>query len=134
MKIKNVSVVGAILFAIAFLLLLVLISSISEKWATERYRKINKHLTSEFNMNPHNIGFAVQALKSGKRVTRPGWNGKGMYLVYMPQTVNTGILPESGAVVLAHVVMKTVDGTYVPWLCSQTDLLATDWSIYGEEN
>jgi len=23
--------------------------------------------------------------------------------------------------------MKTVDGSIVPWLCSQTDLLAEDW-------
>ena len=29
----------------------------------------------------------------------------------------------------SHVDMKTADGYVVPWLCSQTDLLATDWEV-----
>jgi hypothetical protein len=28
-----------------------------------------------------------------------------------------------------HVDMRTADGTIVPWLCSQTDMLANDWGV-----
>lgn len=65
------------------------------------------------------IGQAAAALKQGKRIARAGWNGKGMYL-YLQQTQ---------APWLSFVVMKTVQDTLVPWLCSQTDLLAEDWEI-----
>ncbi len=45
------------------------------------------------------IGGAVEQLHVGKKVFRAGWNGKNMYL----------------------------EGDLVPWVCSQTDLLAEDW-------
>lgn len=85
-----------------------------------------------------NIGEAIQAMKSGQRVTRPGWNGKGMYLAYQPgypdgikinaNTAKATGQPE-GTVLkfLPYVMMRTADGSFVPWLCSQTDLLAEDW-------
>lgn len=85
-----------------------------------------------------NIGMAVEMLKTGQRVRRAGWNGKGMYLAYqkgypngIPINRNTADatgLPE-GTVrnFLPYVVMCTVDGSFVPWLCSQTDLLSEDW-------
>ena len=31
------------------------------------------------------FGSAVQALKQGKKVVRSGWNGKGMFLYYVPE-------------------------------------------------
>ena len=31
-----------------------------------------------------NFGTALEALKQGKKITRAGWNGKGMYLFYLP--------------------------------------------------
>jgi len=31
-----------------------------------------------------NFGQAIEALKQGKKVTRTGWNGKGMFLYYVP--------------------------------------------------
>jgi Protein of unknown function (DUF2829) len=83
------------------------------------------------------IGWAVKALYSGDRVRRAGWNGNGMFLFLVPGSsfvVNRppllGIY-EPGTVVHyhAHVDMKTATGEIVPWLCSQTDLLATDWEL-----
>lgn len=66
------------------------------------------------------IGWAVSQLWQGKRVVRSGWNGKNMYLeLQMPDAKMT----------LPYVYMRTVHGDLVPWLCSQTDLLATDWQI-----
>ncbi len=66
-----------------------------------------------------NFGTAVEALKLGKRVTRPGWNGKGMWLG----------LQKSGEMDHPYIFMSTVDGSKVPWLASQTDVLAEDWMI-----
>ncbi len=34
---------------------------------------------------------------------------------------------EQNKMTLPFVYMRTVTGDLVPWLCSQTDLLATDW-------
>lgn len=68
------------------------------------------------------IGHAVQAMQEGRRVTRAGWNGKDMWLAYQGQT---------GGAWQPFIYMRTVQGTFVPWLCSQTDLLATDWEVVG---
>lgn len=80
---------------------------------------------------------ALESLKAGRRVVREGWNGKGMFLFLVPGStfkVNRppllGIYPEGTEVKYhAHVDMKTAQGHVVPWLCSQTDLLADDWQI-----
>lgn len=81
---------------------------------------------------------ALQALKDGRKVGRAGWNGKGMWLYLVPGStfqVSEGRplathLPVGETVNYhAHVDMKTAQGTHVPWLCSQTDLLADDWEI-----
>ena len=79
---------------------------------------------------------ALELIKAGKRVQRAGWNGKGMFLFLFAGstfTVNRapllGIYPEGTQINYhAHIDMKTADGYVVPWLCSQTDMLADDWS------
>ena len=69
-----------------------------------------------------NFGQAIEALKAGKRVSRAGWNGKGMFLFLVPGSqfkVNRepllSIMGE-GVVVdyHAHVDMKTAQGYVVP--------------------
>lgn len=65
------------------------------------------------------IGWAVKEMHNGMRVTRPGWNGKGMWLA----------LHFGSPGYLAYVYMQTATGDVVPWVCSQTDLLAMDWEI-----
>ena len=84
-----------------------------------------------------NFSEALTAIKQGKRVARDGWNGKGMFVFFVPGSVFTvnrppllGIYPEGTEIRYhGHVDMKTADGMIVPWLCSQTDLLADDWGI-----
>ncbi len=80
---------------------------------------------------------ALKAIKAGQRVCREGWNGKGMFVFLVPGStfqVNRapllGIYPE-GTVInyCPHVDMKTADDKVVPWLVSQTDLMADDWQI-----
>lgn len=68
----------------------------------------------------HDFGGALSLLKGGKRVGRLGWNGKGMWLKLQR--------PEAGSkMTLPYIYMKTADNNLVPWLASQTDLLADDW-------
>lgn len=86
-----------------------------------------------------NFGQALEALKIGKRVQRAGWNGKNMFLFLVPGStfeVNRppllGIYPPGTVIKYhAHVDMKTAQGDVVPWLCSQTDMLAEDWYLYA---
>jgi hypothetical protein len=68
------------------------------------------------------IGVAVEALRAGDKVRRAGWNGKGMWLELQNPD-------EHSKMTLPYVFMSTAQGDLVPWLCSQTDLLATDWEI-----
>ena len=81
-----------------------------------------------------NFGQAVEALKSGKRVARRGWNGKGMWLGlvegydYNPDA-GRATAYALGCQKLPWIGMKTADNCFVPWLASQTDILAEDWTI-----
>jgi len=75
------------------------------------------------------IGEAVEAMHNGQRVRRAGWNGKGMHL----EIVKNGRFahPSDTRDLEPFVVMFTAQKNFVPWLCSQADLLATDWEIAG---
>lgn len=73
-----------------------------------------------------NFGEALAELKAGKRVARDGWNGKGMYIEMQ--------VPDLGSKMnVPYLYLVTPHGpsdkplTLVPWLASQTDLLANDW-------
>jgi hypothetical protein len=80
------------------------------------------------------FGWAIEALKAGGKVARAGWNGKGMFLFLVPGStfkVNRppllGICTEINY--CPHIDMKTADDKVVPWLASQTDVLAEDWQV-----
>ena len=89
-------------------------------------------------MEEHDIGWAVRSMRQGRLVARAGWNGKGMYVFYNPGseiTVSEG-RPMAFAIkvgtqvqMLPYIMMKTATGGCVPWLASQTDLLADDWEV-----
>lgn len=73
-------------------------------------------------MNTMNIGEAVKEMRNGKRVCRSGWNGRNMWLkLQVPDAHSKMGLP--------YVYMFTAQGDLVPWLCSQSDLLADDWMV-----
>ena len=83
------------------------------------------------------FGTAIRWLKAGKKVARKGWNGKNMWLVYMPpfrveepneRTQAHGIKEafDCGG----YIVMWTAQGVWQPgWLASQPDMLSEDWGI-----
>lgn len=84
-----------------------------------------------------NFSQALDEIKAGKKVSRSGWNGKNMFVFLVPGSrfkVNRppllGIYPEGTEIDYhAHVDMRTASGQIVPWLASQTDLLADDWGV-----
>lgn len=86
------------------------------------------------------FGDAVEILKKGARVARAGWNGKGMWLTMVhpdddanvpprPTYAVAGIVDDATNGCLPWIGMKTADNKFVPWLASQTDVLAEDWQI-----
>jgi len=91
--------------------------------------------------NTHTFGWALDKIKEGARVTRRGWNGTGLFIFLVPGSkfkVNRppllGIYEEGTEIEYhAHIDMKTAQGYIVPWLASQTDILATDWVEVEDE-
>lgn len=66
------------------------------------------------------IGAAIALMREGIRVTREGWNGPGQYLELQ-------VPDEHSKMTLPYIFITTVQGDRVPWLASQTDILAHDW-------
>lgn len=80
------------------------------------------------------FGLALEALKHEHYVQRTGWNGKGLRL----GLVGKGGVMEHGfseVSTLPYIVIiypqdaANTPGAIVPWLASQTDMLADDWQI-----
>ena len=68
------------------------------------------------------FGHALDLMRTGHVVTRAGWNGKDMY-VGMAQPSRDSILTKP------FFYMRTVQGDFVVWLASQTDIQAQDWEL-----
>lgn len=82
------------------------------------------------------FGFAIELLKQGHKLARKGWNGQGMFVYW----VSAGSYPPKMPVAddyfegknvpyRDYIAMKTVNEEVVPWVASQTDMLAEDWRI-----
>lgn len=87
-----------------------------------------------------NFSDALVLCKTGRKITREGWNGPGQFVVHQQgYTEGIGInantaaavdLPEGTVCKFApYLMMRNAQGTFVPWLASQGDLLADDWLI-----
>jgi hypothetical protein len=92
------------------------------------------------------FGEALEALKIGKKVTRRGWNGRGMFLWLKPASLIKSdwcrdpflidLANANGGEIhaLGTICMFTHDSTgrkaiLTGWLASQSDMLSEDWSI-----
>ena len=90
-------------------------------------------------MENENLSFggALEALKSGKKIARVGWNGSGMFAYLVPGSqfkVNRapllGIYPEGTDINdRPHIDLKTADGSIATWSPSGSDVLAEDWYV-----
>jgi len=96
------------------------------------------------------FGLAIEAMKKGHKVARAGWNGKGMFIVYMPplylppyatndtaRKVNDRTAKWIGEDTpldsQGYIAMLTATKQWQPgWLASQADILSNDWQIVPE--
>lgn len=65
---------------------------------------------------------ALYSLKHGFMVTRASWNGAG-------QWIKLQVPDENSKMKRPYIYISPVDGKLVPWIASQTDLLADDWVV-----
>lgn len=74
------------------------------------------------------FGKALEGLKAGYKASRAGWNGKGLWIELQPPD-------EQSKMTLPYLFInyptdaQNTPGARVPWLASQTDILAEDWSL-----
>ena len=77
------------------------------------------------------FGVALMVLQNGGKVARIGWNGKGLWLELQ-------VPDEHSKMTLPYIYInypdyaKNTPGARVPWLASQTDMLADDWMEYRD--
>lgn len=75
------------------------------------------------NFYMQDFSTALRAVKNGHLASREGWNGKGMYIALQEPDENSKMRRP-------YIYMYPVDGLLVPWVASQSDLLANDWAIH----
>ena len=93
-----------------------------------------------------NFGEAIEALKQGKRVTRSGWNGKGLFIFMqvpseisedivpkmqsLPQSVKDEFAKRGGSIRYSNqMALVNIDNSINGWAPSSSDTLAEDWII-----
>lgn len=65
---------------------------------------------------------ALEVLKEGGKIFRGGWNGQGQFIGL--QNIEGGT-----KMTLPYLYIKNVQGDFVPFVASQTDILANDWFV-----
>lgn len=62
---------------------------------------------------------AIELLRSGAMLARLGWHGDHQISLQVPT--------EQSKMTLPYIYITTQEWEEVPWVASQTDILATDW-------
>lgn len=70
----------------------------------------------------HNFSTALEAVISGHRITRAGWNARGQY-------VSTQQSDKFSKMTAPYLYLRNNHGDLVPWVPSQGDLFARDWAV-----
>ncbi|MCK4843253.1 MAG: DUF2829 domain-containing protein [Methylococcales bacterium] len=80
-----------------------------------------------------NFGEAIHEMKAGRNVARNGWNGKGIFIAIQFPDENSKMT--SPYIFINTTGLQTENDaapkSIVPWLASQTDMLADDWVDVG---
>lgn len=119
--------------------------SLQEQVVVDKLLKPGETVTDVYTVRSNSthltFGQALDALRAGHLVARRGWNGKGMWLVYVPGSRITTKPDTPYARALGtnyevsidpHIDMYTALATMQPgWLASQADMQATDWETVG---
>ena len=80
-------------------------------------------------MEDVSFGKAIEELKAGRKCWRRGWNGKGIFIELQNPDENSKMttsyifIDTTGLITENQAAPKSL----VPWLASQTDMLAEDW-------
>ena len=90
-------------------------------------------------LNLVSFGEAVDLCKKGKKIARSGWNGKGMFIYYVPPAAYPASRNKNGTMegvfhddlvpYDGYLAKLTADKTVVPWQAPITDILADDWFV-----
>lgn len=92
------------------------------------------------------FGQAVEALNNGKRVSRSGWNGKGLFVFKqvpseiseeiipkmqsLPQSVKDEFIRRGGSIKYSNqLALVNTDNSINGWAPSVSDSLANDWTV-----
>ncbi len=77
------------------------------------------------------FGFALEALKQGKKARRMGWNDKDVFIFLAKgDDLTNCIYNENMPSCVDSICIKTADNKIcVGWLASLTDMLAEDWTV-----
>lgn len=83
------------------------------------------------------FGLAIESIKKNARISRKGWNGKGMFVYLVPANAYPAQTPVAKAhfgedamvPYNAYMAIKNVDNTVSTWVPSVNDVLAEDWEI-----
>ena len=78
------------------------------------------------------FGWALRQLKEGRKVCRLGWNGKGIYIELQRPDEHSKMTQPYIYIVTTGLQSDNSNAPrgVVPWLASQTDMLAEDWIAY----
>lgn len=77
------------------------------------------------------FGTVIRMLKAGKMACRKGWNGKGIFIKLQVPDAHSKMSFPYIYIDTTSLVTNNPDAPkgLVPWLASQTDMLAEDWVI-----
>lgn len=77
------------------------------------------------------IGLAIKELRAGKKAARKGWDGKGIFIELQVPDVNSKMTAPYIFINTTGLRTNNNDApkSLVPWLASQSDLLADDWVV-----
>ena len=77
------------------------------------------------------FGLAIEALKLGMKIARKGWNGNGIFIILQVPDEHSKMTQPY--IYIDTLGLQTTNPNApkgrVPWLASQTDMLAEDWVI-----
>ena len=118
------------------------IETIRSNWPPENYTMLREALEIaidliEADSKSHNkegimdFGAAIGELKNGNKVRRRGWNGKGIFIELQKPDENSKMTHSYIFIDTTGLQTDNEDAPKdrVPWLASQTDMLANDWEL-----
>jgi len=77
------------------------------------------------------FGWAIRELKLGSKLLRRGWNGKEIFIELQVPDENSKMSSPYIFIDTTGLLSRNPDApkSRVPWLASQTDMLADDWEV-----